>query len=98
MPEKLDKVPPDTVTSDITKFVDDSLKVKVNVAVSPVIKLLLLELKEIVGITVSIASVIMLFVSAPSVLALPDKSVKTSLDTLITPFAVLFAVGVNVAV
>ena len=98
MPLKLDKVPPDTITSEAAKFVDDSLKVNVNVAVSPVIKLLLLELKVILGTTVSIASVIMLFVSEPSALVLPDKSVKPSLGKLITPGVTLLAVGVKVTV
>ena len=98
LPLKLESVPPVTVTSEATKLVEASLRVKVREVVSPAIRLVLVELKAIVGTTVSTAKVIKLFVSAPSALALPAVSVKTPLATLITPLAVLLAVGVNKAV
>ena len=98
LPEKLDSVPPVTVTSEATKLVDASLRVKVSVAVSPAMRLDLLLVTAIVGIRVSTAKVTVLFASAPSALALPAASVNTPLATLTTPFALLLAVGVNSAV
>ena len=75
MPLKLDKVPPDTITSEATKFVDDSLKVNVNVAVSPAIRLALFVLNVITGATVSTSMVSVLLESDPSAFKLPAKSV-----------------------
>ena len=99
---KLDSVPPETVTSEATKLVDASLRVKVNVAVLPTAKLVLLLETEMVGGVVSTnvftAMVTVLLASEPSTLALPAASVNTPLAILTTPLVVLFAVGVNVAV
>ena len=53
LPAKLDNVPPVTVTSEVTKFVDTSLKVNVKLAVSPDAKLDLLLATAIVGAMVS---------------------------------------------
>ena len=56
LPEKLDTVPPEIVKSDKAKLVDVSLRVKVNVAVSPTPRLDLLLLTAIVGAVVSAAA------------------------------------------
>ena len=95
---KLESVPPVTVTSEATKLVEASLRVKVRVVVSPAIRLLLLALKAIVGTTVSTERVMALFASEPSALALPAASVNTPLATLTVPLMVLLAVGVKSAV
>ena len=52
-PVKADSVPPATVTSAEVKSVEDSLRVKVRVAVSPDFSEDLLEVMTTVGITVS---------------------------------------------
>ena len=51
-----------------------------------------------VGARVSTVRVSVLLASAPSLLVLPAASVKVQLATEITPLAVLFAMGVKVAV
>ena len=94
LPAKLEIVPPATVTSKAVKVVEASLSVKVKVAESPVIRFVLLELKEIVGTTESTEKVTELFASEPSALAFPMALVKTPVATLTTPFAVLLAAGV----
>ena len=53
-PVKADSVPPATVTSAEVKSVEDSLRVKFRVAVSPDFKDALSEVITTVGITVSI--------------------------------------------
>ena len=97
LPAKLEIVPPATVTSEAVKVVEASLSVKVKVAESPVIRFVLFALKEIVGTTVSTEKVTELFASEPSALAFPMALVKTPVATLTTPFAVLLAAGVKVA-
>ena len=52
----------------------------------------------IIGLTVSILRVTVLLASDPSLLVLPAESENFDEETLITPFVVLSAVGVNVAV
>ena len=81
---KLESVPPVTVTSEATKLVEASLRVKVREVVSPAIRLVLVELKAIVGTTVSTAKVIKLFVSAPSALALPAAEDMHGISQLLT--------------
>ena len=95
---KLDRAPPVTVMSEAVNVVEASLKVKVKLVVSPAIRLVLLELKAIVGTTVSTSLVMVLFVSEPSALALPTESVNVPLATLIVAMVVLLAVGVKSAV
>ena len=53
LPEKLERAPPVTVTSSDTKSVAASERVKVIVAVSPVVRLLSLVVIAIVGGVVS---------------------------------------------
>ena len=52
-PVKADRVPPAIVTSAEAKSVEDSLRVKVKLAVSPALKDALSEVMRTVGITVS---------------------------------------------
>ena len=87
-----------TFTLETVKVVDGSLRVKFKVADSPAIRFVLFVLNAMTGATVSTAKVIELFKSEPSAFKLPAKSLKTSLGTPITPFKVLFDVGMNVAV
>ena len=94
----MESVPPVTVTSDTVNVVEASLKVKVSVVVSPAMRLLVAELKAIVGTTVSTVKVMVLFVSEPSALKLPEESVNTPLATLTIPLTVLLDIGVNRAV
>ena len=97
LPAKLEIVPPATVTSEAVKVVETSLSVKVKVAESPEMRLVLLVLKEIVGTIVSTEKMTELLASEPSALAFPIALVKTPVATLTTPFAVLLAAGVKVA-
>ena len=97
MPEplKLEIVPPTATTSAAVKDVDDSLSVKVMVAVSPALRAGVLLVMEIVGATVSTVSV---GESWPATLALPAGSVNVPAGTEIEPGVVELAVGVKVAV
>ena len=52
-PAKLDKVPPTVVISVAVKSAEASLSVKVRVAVSPILKVVLLEAMVMVGEVVS---------------------------------------------
>ena len=79
--------------SSFIKFVEPSERVNVIVAVSPAINALSLEVIVMPGTTVSTASV-----SDPEVFAFPAASLKLDVSTLISPLAVLFSSGVNVAV
>ena len=97
-PVKLLNVPPVTETSSATKSVLDSDSVNVIVAVSPDFSALLSAVIATVGTTVSTARVSVLLESAPSILALPVASVNLPLAMLTTPFVVLLAIGVKVAV
>jgi len=89
-------VPPPTVVilEEIKAVEAASLRVKVKVAVSPDFKAVLLEVIVMVGAMVS-----MLMESwVAAVLALPALSVKVPAATLKVAVAVLFAVGLKVAV
>ena len=71
-----------------------SLRVNVKVAVSPILKAVLLEAMVIVGEVVSTVMEIVL----DAVLGLPAVSVKVLAKTLIVAGVVLLLVGVKVAV
>ena len=94
-PAKLESAPPTTVILEEIKAVEAaSLRVKVMVAVSPILKAVLFEAIVMVGATVS-----MLMESwVAAVLLLPAASVKVAAATLKVAVVVLFAVGVKVAV
>ena len=91
------------MTSLAAKLLDDSLKVKVMVAVCEPLRLVELEVIVIVGAVVSACTVLtamvtVLLLSDPSTLRLPAASENTPLATRTTPLVVLLAVGVNKAV
>ena len=96
-PEKSERVPPETETSEAVKSVDASEREKVRVAVSPALREEVSEVRAMVGLTVSTESVSELLESEPSVLELPDESEKAADVTEITASAVLPASGVKVA-
>ena len=96
-PEKSERVPPETATSEAVKSVDASEREKVRVAVSPALREEVSEVRAMVGLTVSTESVSELLESEPSVLELPDESEKAADVTEITASAVLPASGVKVA-
>ena len=87
-------MPPVAATSAREKSVDDSLSVKVIVAVSPLLRLALLEVIVTVGATVS---TVIEGESDPVRLPLPGASVKVLAATETAPGAFELAVGVNVA-
>ena len=94
-PAKFESVPPATVILEAIKAVEAaSLRMKVKVAVSPIFKVVLSEVIVMVGETVSV--VIESWEAA--ILGLPAASVKVFAATLIVAVAVVFAVGVKVAV
>ena len=97
---QLERDPPETVTSDSTKSVEASERVKVSVAVSPVLKesSASSSVMAMVGRTVSTVKVTELLASAPSLLVLPEESENLDEATEITPLVVLSVVGVKVAV
>ena len=82
----------------ITKSVTVSLRANVSVAAWPARRLPLSLVTAIVGRIVSTVIVTVLFASAPSTLNLPAPSENLLLATLTTPWVVLLAVGVKVAV
>ena len=97
MPEttaKLESTPPVMDISASIKIEEDSLRVKVKVAVSPILKVVLLELIVMEGAVVSMVMEIML----EAVFGLPAASVKVLAKTLMLAVAVVFVVGVKVAV
>ena len=96
-PEKSERVPPETETSEAVKSVDASEREKERVAVSPALREEESEVRAMVGLTVSTESVSELLESEPSVLELPDESEKAADATEITASAVLPASGVKVA-
>ena len=102
LPLKLESVPPLAVTSPTAKLLEDSLSVKVMVAVCEADRLVALELTATVGAVVSATvltvMVTVLFTSEPSAFRLPAASENTLLATRTTPLVVLLAVGVNSAV
>ena len=90
-------VPPEMERSDSRKSDDDSERMNESVAVSPALSEEVSELMAMVGLTVSIVRVTELLVSEPSSLNSPELE-NVLLPTLMTPFDVLFAEGVKVAV
>ena len=96
---QLESDPPETETSDSTKSVAASERVKVRVDVSPALKesSASSSVMAMVGRTVSTVKVTELFASFSSWLKTPDDE-NLLLATEITPSVVLSAVGVNVAV
>ena len=102
---QLESDPPETVTSDSTKLVEASERVKVRVDVSPAPRELSASssVMAMVGGVVSAAvvstvKVTELLASEPSLLVLPAASENLELATEITPLVVLSAVGVKVVV
>jgi len=88
-------VPPTTVILEEIKAVEEaSMRVKVMVAVSPILKVVLLEAIVMVGATVSTVMEIVL----ETVLGLPAPSVKVLAKTLKVAAVVLLLVGVKIAV
>ena len=94
---QLERLPPETETSDSMKSEQDSESVKVRVAASPALREETSELTAMVGLMVSTERVTVLLLSDPLVLALLAASVKVLLATEITPSVVLLVEGVNVA-
>ena len=97
---QLERDPPEIVTSDSTKSVAASERVKVRVDVSPAPRELSASssVMAMVGGVVSTVKVTELFESEPSLLVLPAESENFELATEITPLVVLLSVGVKVAV
>ena len=97
---QLESDPPETVTSDSTKSVEASERVKVSVDVLPALKesSASSSVMAMVGRTVSTVKVTELLASAPSLLVLPEESENLEEATEITPSVVLSVVGVKVAV
>ena len=97
---QLEREPPETVTSDSTKSVEASERVKVSVDVSPALKesSASSSVMAMVGRRVSTVKVTELLASAPSLLVLPEESENLDEATEITPLVVLSVVGVKVAV
>ena len=98
-PEKPDSEPPETVTSELVKFVEASLSVKVMLADWPEVRLDLLLTMLMVGGMVSASTVLTVMdLEALVLLLLPAASLKVPVLTVMTPVVVLLAVGVKVAV
>ena len=97
-PEKSERVPPETETSEAVKSEEASESEKERVAVSPALREEVSEVRAMVGLTVSMVRVSELLASEPSVLELPAESENVELATEITPSVVLLLVGVKVAV
>ena len=95
---QLESDPPETVTSDSTKSVDASERVKVRAAASPARREETLDVTAMVGLTVSTLKVTELLASDLSLLVLPEELENFELATETTPSVVLSAVGVKVAV
>ena len=97
---QLERDPPEMVTSDSTKSVAASERVKVRVAVWPALRELSVSssVMAMVGRTVSTEKVTELLASAPSLFVLPAESENFDLATEITPSVVLSDVGVKVTV
>ena len=95
MPAKLESEPPATARLARLNVTDGSLRVKVMLAVSPILRADLLLTIEMVGASVSMA---MGVGSENIVLPLPAASVNELAATVIVPATVEFTAGVNVAV
>ena len=93
-PAKFESVPPVMDISASINAEENSLRVKVKEAVSPNFNEVLSEVMEMVGETVSTVMDIVL----EAVLLLPAASVKVLAATFKVAVAVVFAVGVKVAV
>ena len=96
----MERDPPEIVTSDSTKSVEASERVKVRVDVSLALRELSASSSviEMLGRMVSTLKVTELLASVPSLLVLPAESENFELATEITPSEVLLSVGVKVAV
>ena len=94
VPDSVPRVPPTVVILPSTKFEEASLRVKVKVAVWPDLRVLLSEVIEIVGATVSTVMEIVL----EAVLLLPALSVKVAAATLKVAVVMLLVLGVKLAV
>ena len=98
-PEKFERDPPENVMSDKVKSVEGSEREKERVATSPRERIVILEVRMIVGgTTVSTLRERELFGSAPSTLKFPDISVNLELATEIRASVAMSAVGVKIAV
>ena len=98
-PEKSEMEPPENVMSDAVKSVEGSEREKERVATSPVVRVVILEVRMIVGgTTVSTVRERELFGSAPSTLKLPDISVNLELATEIRASVAMSAVGVKIVI
>ena len=102
---QLESEPPETETSDSTKSVAASERVKVSVDVSPALKessasssVMAMVGGVVSAAVVSTVKVTELLASAPSLLVLPEESENLDEATEITPLVVLSVVGVKVAV
>ena len=97
---QLERDPPEIVTSDSTKSVEASERVKVRVDVSPALRELSASssVMAMLGRMVSTLKVTELLASVPSLLVLPAESENFELAMEITPSEVLLSVGVKVAV
>ena len=102
---QLERDPPETLTSDSTKSVEASERVKVSVDVSPALKessasssVMAMVGGVLSAAVVSTVKVTELLASAPSLLVLPEESENLDEATEITPLVVLLVVGVKVAV
>ena len=96
-PEKLEREPPETEMSDLAKFEEVSERMKLRVAVWPAFSEATLEVRAMVGLTVSMGRVSLLLWSLPSALLLAAAFVNVPLATEITPLVVLLVLGVKVA-
>ena len=100
-PTRLLSLPPLAVMLARARSATGSLRVKVMVAVSPLVSLVLSLVMAMVGGTVSMVlvdKVTVLLTSAPSAFWLPVASLNLALATEMTPLAVLLTAGVKVAV
>ena len=98
-PEKFEMEPPENVMSDTVKSVEGSEREKERVATSPRERVVMSEVRMIVGgTTVSTLRDRELFESALSMLKLPDISVNLELAIEIRASVTMSAVGVKIAV
>ena len=91
---KLEMVPPVAIRSSAVKSVEASERVKESVAVSAALRVETLVAIATVGRRVSTLRVMVLLVSAPSLLVLPAASEKVPEAMEMMPSAVLPAAGV----
>ena len=96
--DQFERVPPETKTSASTKSEAASEREKVRVAVSPALRVEVSDERVMVGLRVSMARLMLLLASRPSLLVLPAESENVPDATEIRPLLVLSAAGVKVAV